>query len=261
MKKLISLIILAALFILTGCIDEVEEKKADILDLAKERGKFLVGVSSDSKPFCYLDNNNKFVGLDVDIAKRIAKNLLGNEEAVYFVDTRASDFISKINKGEIDFALAAITITPQRQMTIAFSDSYYTAGQAIAVKKDSKIRKVKDLNKKRVIVTLGSTSEKIPKKFAPACILLGFRNNNLAFDALLRGQGDAVVSDDTFLKGFIFDHPDYKILPFRLTVEQYGISFKNTEEATNLKAGINKTLREMRNDGSLEALKKKWHVD
>lgn len=260
MKKLLSLIILSALFLLTGCIEETE-KKSDILENAKARGKFLVGVSSDSKPFCYLDSNDKFVGLEIDIAKRIAQNLLGDENAVHFVDTRASDFISKINKNEIDFSLAAITITPQRQMVVDFSDPYFTAGQAIVVKKGSKIRKVKDMNKKKIIVTLGTTSEKIPKKYAPAAILLGFRNNNLAFEALMNGQGDAIVSDDTFLKGFISDHPNYEILPFRLTVEQYGISLKNTEEAATLKAGINNTLREMRTDGTLEELKKKWHTD
>jgi len=261
MKKLISLILISALFILTGCIDEVEDNKADVLDTAKERGKFLVGVSSDSKPFCFLNENNKFVGLDVDIARRIAKNLLGDENAIHFVDVRYADLFTKINKGEIDFAIAAITITQQRQMVVDFSDSYFTAGQALIVRKDSDIQKIKDLNKKRIIVQLGSTSEKIPKKFAPAAILLGFKNNNLAFEALKNGQGDAMVSDDTFLKGFVADNPEFKILPFRLTVEQYGIAFKNSEDAINLKMGINNTLKEMRSDGSLDELKKKWHTD
>lgn len=261
MKKLISLILLSALFILTGCIDEVEDKNADVLSMAKERGKFLVGVSSDSKPFCFFDSNNKFVGLDVDIARRIAKNLLGDENAIHFVDVRYSDLISKINKSEIDFAIAAITITPQRQMVVDFSDSYFTAGQAIIVKKDSKIQKIKDLNKKKVIVQLATTAEKIPKKIAPSAILLGYKNSIPAFEALKNGQGDAMIMDDVFLKDFINDNPQFKILPYRLSVEQYGIAFKNSEDAANLKNGINNTLKEMRTDGSLEELKKKWHAD
>ena len=261
MKKIISLILLSALFILTGCIDEVEDKKTDTLAAAKERGKFLVGVSSDSKPFCYFDKNNKFIGLDIDIAKRIAKNLLGNENAVDFIDVKYTDLITKINKSEIDFAIAAITITPQRQMVVDFSDSYFTAGQALIVKKDSKIQKIKDLNKKKVIVQLGSTSEKIPKKFAPAAILLGYKDINLAYEALKNGHGDVMISDDAFLKDFITNNPEFKILPFRLSVEQYGIAFKNTEDSANLKNGINNTLKEMRNDGSLEELKKKWNAD
>ena len=257
MKKLFLLIIFSALFLLTACTEELETK-TDILEAAKTRGKFFVGVSSDCKPFCYIDNNNKFVGLEVDIAKRIAKKILGSEDAVHFIDVRSSDLFSKINKNETDFSMAAITITPQRRMIVDFSDSYFTAGQAIIVKKNSSIKKIKDLNKKKIIVTLGSTGEQIPKKFAPAAILLGYKNNDLAYEALLSGKGDALVSDDVFLKDFITVHKDYKLLPYRLTVEQYGIAFKNTEEASALKSEINNCLREMRTDGTLKELRKKW---
>lgn len=260
MKKLLSLIILSSLLLLTACTEE-QEKKTDILEAAKARGKFFVGVSSDCKPFCYIDQNNKFVGLEVDIAKRIAKKVLGSEDAIHFVDVRSSDLFSKITKNETDFSMAAITITPQRRMIVDFSDSYFTAGQAIIVKKNSSIKKIKDMNKKKIIVTLGSTGEKIPKKFAPAAILLGFKNNDLAYDALLSGKGDALVSDDVFLKDFIVSHPDYKLLPYRLTVEQYGIAFKNTEDAANLKTEINNCLREMRTDGTLKELQKKWKTN
>ncbi len=107
---------------------------------------------------------------------------------------------------------------------------------------------------------MNSTAEKTPKKYAPAAILIGFKSHQLAFEAFKKGDGDAIISDDSLLKGFVIDNPTYKILPSKLSIEPYGIVMKNGQEASALRSQINTVLQQMRTDGTLDKLKQKWKV-
>lgn len=262
MKKLLCLIFLTALFILTGCaLEPEEEKEIDVLQAAKERGYFIVGVSQDSKPFGYIDaKTGKPVGFEVDIAKRLALAQFGDENKIQFVKSSGFESIAMVSEGKVDFVISVMTITPQRMMTVDFSEPYYTTGQTIVVKNNSPIKTVKDLNDRRVMVRLTSTAEKTPKKYAPASILIGYRTRQECYDAFVKGEADAMVSDDALLKGFLMDYKGYKILPQKLSVEYYGIAFKSTPEASSLKRFINSELVQMRSDKTFEKLKKKWNV-
>jgi putative glutamine transport system substrate-binding protein len=260
MKKILILFILFAVFVVTGCSIEPEDKDIDVLQNAKDRGYFVVGVSHDSKPFSFLDDKGAPAGLDVDIAKRIAKTVFGDENKIQFKKTEGFRSVSLLTSGELDFILAAMTITPQRQLIVDFSDPYYYTGQAILVRANSNIRSPKDLNKKKVVVELNTTAEKTPKKFAPAAILMGYKTGE-DFNAFSNGEGDALVSDEALLMGFLEDHPvGYKLLPQRLSIEPYGVAIKSTDGAASLKAVINNVLSEMKTDKSFDKLKEKWHL-
>lgn len=262
MKKFLCLLFLTSLFLLTGCaLEPKETQEQDILKMAKERGYFIVGVSEDSKPFGYIDpKTGKPTGFEVDIAKRLAKAEFGDENKVQFVKSSGFQSIAMVSEGKVDFVISVMTITPQRMMTVDFSDPYYTTGQTIVVKNNSPIKTVKDLNDRKVMVRLTSTAEKTPKKYAPASILIGYKSRQECYDAFARGEAEAMVSDDALLKGFLMDYKGYKILPQKLSVEYYGIAFKATPEASSLKRFINSELVQMRTDKTFEKLKKKWNV-
>lgn len=251
-----------SLLILTGCsLEPKESQEKDILQTAKERGYFIVGVSHDSKPFGFIDTKTgQPVGFEVDIAKRLALAEFGDENRVQFVHSSGFQSIAMVSEGKVDFVISVMTITPQRLMTVDFSEPYYVTGQTIVVKNSSPIKTVKDLNHKKVMVRLTSTAEKTPKKYAPASILVGYKSRQECYDAFLRGEADAMISDDALLRGFLMDNRGYKILPQKLSVEYYGIAFKATPEASNLKRFINSELVQMRSDKTFEKLKKKWNV-
>lgn len=262
MKKIFFLItlILTSVFVFSACNLEPEEKFEDVLQAAKDRGMFIVGVSSDSEPFGFLNSENKYDGYDVDIAKKIALSVFGKEDAIEFVDIPNGKSISAVSSSKVDFLIDAMTITPQRQITIAFSEPYYTTGQAIMVKQNSPIHTVKDLNRRKVIVLLNTTSEHTPRKLAPAAILLGFKTREECFRAFKNNEADAMISDEALLKSFVKKNSGFKILPQKLSVEPYGIAVKNTDEAKALKETINGVLRQMKSDGSLEELQRKWNL-
>lgn len=259
MKKILCLLSIILLCFLTGCSLEPEQKEVDQLKAAQDRGKFIVGVSYDTKPFGFLQNGQP-AGFDVDIAKYIAKSILGKDNAIEFVETKGYDSISMVASGKVDFLIAATTITPQRQLTVDFSDPYYTTGQAILIAPNAKIVKIKDLNHKKVIVQLNSTAEKTQQTFAPQAITVKYKSHKIAFEEFKAGNGDAIISDEALLKGFVTNNPKFKILPFKLSIEPYGVVIKKMDDNNQLKTEINHALEKMKTDGTLSKLKEKWKI-
>ncbi len=250
--------LLLLLTITTGC---EKKQKTDLLQAIKSRGKIIAGVRYDTKPFGFINEKQDVKGFDVDLCKELARRILGDENAVEFQQVTSSNRIFSITSGTVDFAAATMTITPKRQKIIDFSIPYYIAGQAIMVPKDSSIKSIRDLSEKKIIVVLGSTSEKNIRRVFPKAAVLGFRTYTDAFSALKNGRGDVLTTDDTIIYGFIAENPDFIMLEERLTREPYGLGFKKGIEIRSLKEAVNLALRTMIEDGTLVNLEKKWTND
>lgn len=244
---------------LAGCI----KKKAnnDLLKTIQERGKIIIGVKYDTKPFGFIDTDQKLKGFDVDLTKEIAKRIVGDENAVEFQQVTSSNRIFSLTAGTVDLVAATMTINPKRQEIIDFSRPYYIAGQAIMVPKNSPVSKLKDLSGKCVIVVLGSTSEINIKQLVPNVKVLGFRTYTDAFSALKSGRGDALTTDDTIIYGFLSEDPNFKILKDRLTREPYGIGFKKGLNTQSFQDAVDSALEQIMQDGTLGKIQRKWMVD
>lgn len=258
MFKKIFILIFMLVFLTYGCAKN--EKPQDIYRTIINRDKLIVGVQYDAKPFGFIDENGKLEGVDVDIAKELAKRILGDESKIEFREVSPSTRIEAITSGEVDMVIATMSITPQRKLIVSFSDPYFIAGQAIAVPIDSDIKTYNDLNNRNVIVVLGTTGEKNLRYFVPSAVIQGYKNYSEAFKAFKERKADAITTDDSLLIGFVMDNKNFKILPKRLTQEPYGIAFKNSEDAASLKINVNRMLQDMKSDGTLNTIKKKWNV-
>lgn len=256
-KKIILLLILIVLFS-TGCM--FKNRGTCLYDSIVKKGKIVVGISFDSKPFGYKDKDGKIKGIEADLSKEIAKRILGDENKVEFRALAPQDRIKAADSGYVDMVISTMTITPQRKKLVSFSNPYFVAGQAICVKKDSKIDSHYDLINKRVIVILGTTGEKNIKQFAPNALIQGYMDNSEAISAFRTNLGDAITTDDAILQGFVIDNKDYVILPERLTKEPYGIAFKKSWQSKSFKDKINDIISEIKLDGTLENLKYKWGI-
>lgn len=257
MKNKISVfIMLICLILVSGC--SKQNNGSDLLSTIKQRDKIIVGVKFDTKPFGFMDKNGKLQGFDIDLAKSIAKNILGDENKVEFKQVTTQNRILALNSGQVDMVIATMSITNHRKQIIDFSDPYYFAGQAILVPKASDISSISDLNGKRVIIVYGSTSEDSLRALAPDAQIMGFKTYTSAFKALKQGDADAMTSDDTILLGFAIADDTVKLLPQRYTREPYAIGFKKDTNAQNLEKRVNSTLSEMQSSGELRQLKYKW---
>lgn len=255
-KKTFWLLILIALAA-CGCGGKI---KNNLYDKIVERDKLIVGVSFDSKPFSFMDEKGEIRGMEADLAREIAKRILGNKDKVIFKDLTPQDRMKAVMAGDVDMVISTMTITPQRSRMISFSSPYYVAGQAICVKKDSDIDSHYDLINKRIIVILGTTGEKNIKKFAPNALFQGYSTNSEAIEAFKTGIDDAITTDDSLLQGLTTENKDYIILPERLTREPYGIAFEKSGKTKDFQEAVNEFIKEMKFDGTLKNLKDKWGI-
>ncbi len=255
LKKTIICLLMMSVFVLAGC--KKQEEKKDTLSEIKKRGELVVGVKYDSKPFGFVEDG-KLQGYDIDIAHLIAKRILGNERLVRFVEVNSSDRISKLNSGEVDMVIATMTINPKRAEVVDFSLPYYYTGQAVMVRKGTAIKTVGDLNNRRVIIVLGTTSENNIRYLAPEVILQGYRTYQDGFQAFLDRRAEAMTSDDSILAGFVMDHPEFMILPQRYSQDGYGIAFRKEPQSASLKIEVNNAIGELRRKGHLNYLKGQW---
>ncbi|WP_018663291.1 transporter substrate-binding domain-containing protein [Heyndrickxia acidiproducens] len=232
--------------------------KKDSVQQIKDRGTVVVGVKYDTYLFGYKDPKTGNVeGFDIDISKALAKKIFGDDVKVKFKEVTSKTRIPMLQNGDIDMAVATMTITPDRKKVVDFSDVYFKAGQSLLVKKDSKIQDVKDLAKGTKVLTVkGATSGPNVKKAAPDTEVLEFENYQEAFTALKSGKGDALTTDNSILYGMAAQNPDYKVVGGTFTNEPYGIAMKKGN--TELVKAVNKALKELQDSGEYDKIKSKW---
>jgi aspartate/glutamate/glutamine transport system substrate-binding protein len=199
----------------------------------------------------------KVEGFDIDIAKGLAKKILGDENKIELKEVTSKTRIPMLNNGEIDAIIATMTITEERKKEVDFSDVYFMAGQSLLVKKDSKINSVKDLKKGMTVLTAkGSTSAQNIRKVAPEVNVLEFENYAEAFTALKAGQGDALTTDNALLWGMAKQDPNFRVLDETFTEEPYGIAVRKGDK--EFLQVINEYLKEIKENGEYDKIYEKW---
>lgn len=255
MKNKFFIIVLCFAIFTAGCAKK--EENTDTLNRILKRGKIIIGVKYDTKPFGYI-NNEQLEGFDIDLARYITKEILGNENKVEFKQVNSSTRILALNSGQVDMIIATMTITKQRKEVMDFSIPYYIAGQAVLVPKNSKIKSMSDLNGKRVIIIFGSTAEDNLRLVAPYANIIGFKTYTSGYSALKQGRADAMTSDDAILMGFADADSSMRLLPQRYTKEPYGIGFKKDNSSISLENKVNAIIKNMKINGELNKIKDKW---
>ncbi len=171
--------------------------KARTIDEIKKSGKIKIGVFSDKNPFGYVDENGKVQGYDVYFAKRIAKDLLGSEDAVDFVYVEAASRVEYLKSAKVDITLANFTVTDERKEQVDFALPYMKVALGIVSPQKAEITDVNQLKGKKLIVVKGTTAETYFSKNYPNVTLVKFDEYQEAYDALLDGRGDAFSTDNT----------------------------------------------------------------
>lgn len=170
---------------------------ARTLEEIKADGKIVIGIFSDKNPFGYVDENGEVQGYDVYFAKRIAKDLLGSEDAVEFKYVEAANRVEYLLSAKVDIILANFTVTEERSEQVDFALPYMKVSLGIVSLDDALITSAEDLNGKDLIVVKGTTAETYFTEHYPEINLIKFDEYQEAYDALLDGRGDAFSTDNT----------------------------------------------------------------
>ncbi|GHV85271.1 amino acid ABC transporter substrate-binding protein [Spirochaetia bacterium] len=240
-----------ALLILSSC----GGKKADPLEAIKSAGVLKVGVKSDVPKFGLLNTaSNQYEGLEIELAKLIAKDLLGDPSKAVFTPVTAKTRGPLLDNGELDLIIATFTITEERKLTYNFTTPYYTDAVGLLVKKAPAYKSLADLNGKVIGVAQSATSR---QAIADAAAALGVKVDFLEFAtypeikaALDSGRVDVFSVDKSILNGYLDDTT--QILPDAFSPQNYGVTSKldNKDLAAHVDGLITKWL----GDGTIAGL-------
>ena len=235
----------------------VSAAQAGKLDEIKQRGKLICGVKDSVNLFGFIDpKTNELTGFDVDICKAIAAKL--GVPAAFEVVT-SKNRIPMLSQGSVDILAATMTHKHEREENIDFSITYFMDGQRLLVKKGSGISSAADLANKKVGTVKGSTSEQNIAAAQPKAQVISYDEYPQAFVALKQGKVVAVTTDSGILAGLKAsdDNPDaWEIVGPYIASEPYGLGVP--ENDSDFRDFVNLSLNQMWNDGSYQALYKKW---
>ena len=224
-----------------------------------EEGKLHMSTNAAFPPYEMTTDDGGFEGIDVEVAQAIAEKL-GLELVVDDMGFDAA--LTAVQTGQSDIAMAGITVTPEREEVMDFSDSYATGVQVVIVKEDSPIQTVDDLANADMIGCQAATTGYIYCSDTPENGGYGedhvtaYENGALAVMALVNGQVDAVVIDNEPAKSFVEQNEGLKILDTEFAVEDYAIGFAKGNTA--LRDAVNAALSELIADGTVQSIVDKY---
>lgn len=237
----------------------------------KETDKLVMATNAAFPPYEFKDGD-KFAGIDVEIAQKIAEKL-GMELEI--VDVEFGAVLTGVAEGKYDMGMAGITVTEDRKKTMDFSDTYATGVQVIIVKEGSDITSLDDLYNyddngdpatlKNPDIKIGvqqDTTGDIYSSDEPKN--WGFGEDNViryktgadAVQALISGKVTAVIIDNEPAKSFVEGNKGLKIMDATYVEEDYAIAI--AKENTELLDKINKALDELEQEGKLAEIIEKY---
>jgi glutamine transport system substrate-binding protein len=250
--SLMSLIIIFAV-VLTAC---GTGKNNGSGDGGKDK-VYEVGIDSTYPPFEFKEGG-EYKGIDIDILKAIA------DSQGFKVKLNSMDFggiIPAMQAGELDVAIAGMSITDDRKKVVDFSDPYFDAGLSLVVKKDnSDIKTLGDLKGKTVAVKKGTTGAKFAQENADkkGFKVVQFNDSPAMFQEVSNGNAEALIEDYPVIKYAIAQKDlGLKTVGDRLNGDKYGIAVLKGENADLLKK-INKGLAELKDNGKYDEILKKY---
>ena len=207
------------------------ESSTSTLDLVKERGKLILGVTAGVPGYSAPDGEGVWQGFDVDLGRAVAAAVLGDPDAVECRPLSAKERFTALQSGEIDLLCRVTTWTATRdaELGVNFAGVNYYDGQGFMVAKDSGIKTLADLDGATIAVQAGTTTElnlsDYFRKNGMELELITFEANEQAAAALEAGRADAVTSDSSQLYALRtkFKEPEnFDLVPELISKEPLG---------------------------------------
>ena len=249
LKILALLLVITTVVFAAGCAEQGEEGAEE--GAAEEMPTYYVGTEAQFPPFEIVDDGGNVIGFDVDLMDAIA------EDKVIYQDQDFSGLIPALQTGNIDIIASGMTIRPDREEQVDFSEPYINAGLAIAVAvANEDIQGVDDLQGKTVAVQTGSTgyfkAEELMNNGTIAKIK-DFPHVNEAIEEVKIGGADAMINDIPVTNAFIAAQPGViKVIGEPLNSESYGFAVRTGN--TELLEKINTGLQNVKDSGKYEEL-------
>jgi glutamate/aspartate transport system substrate-binding protein len=247
----------------SGAADDL----AGTLKKIRDAGAISVGHRESSIPFSYYDDQNAVVGYSQDlvmlVVDAVKKKLNLPNLQVKLIPVTSQNRIPLVQNGTIDIESGSTTNNLERQQQVAFSDSMFIVGTRLLVRKDSGIQDFPDLKGKNVVVTAGTTSERLIRelnqKQGMQINIISAKDHGESFLTLQSGRAVAFMLDDALLAGErakAKKPTDWVIVGTPQSKEAYGMMMGKGD--TQFKTLVDETIAKAETSGEAAKLYQKW---
>ncbi|MDR1904343.1 MAG: transporter substrate-binding domain-containing protein [Treponema sp.] len=254
--------LITAALVLTGCRDSNQGQRSNLLETVRDTKILRVGTSSDSAPWSFKDEQDNFVGYDMDLIREIAKRM-GTE--VQITDMSFDALVAAVQTGKVDVAICSMGAKEERKKLVDFSQMYHQQLNVYVAQQDSAItiNNVEDI----VGYTVGVQSGTLPEQYITELVDAGkmkdsqvshYEKAEPLYLDLVSGRIQLIAGDIGQTREFM------KLQPIKIV---YETSFYGTGEniavpknQPEFLAEIDRILDELRTEGFLASLDAKWDV-
>ena len=255
--KLITVILAAAFLLpLSGCRGKEKKQEDDSLKKVLDAGQLILGLDTEFPPMGFIDGSGEIVGFDIDAAEEVCKRLGVKLVKQPIIWANKED---DLNNGVIDCIWNGFSVTGERSEKMNLSEPYMRNELIFVVQGASSVKRMRDLNGKTVGVQSGSTAYDMLKKsdIYGSITVSEYEDNNSIMRNLSDGKIDAAFVDSVIAYYIITSSEEkFFILPDILSEEDYAIGFRKGDNTLCNK--IQEILKEMKADGTLGSISKKW---
>ena len=227
----------------------------------KKAGKIKVGVKVDVPHFGYQDpDTKKNEGMEIDLAKQLAKDITGSSKNVEFTGVTAKTRGPVVDNGQVDMDISTFTITPERKKSYNFSTPYFTDQVGFLVLKSGKYTDTKSLKGKTIGIAQTTTTkaslEAKAKELGVTFKYSEFASYPELKTALTSKRIDAFAVDKSILIGY--KDSKTEILFDGFAPQEYGVVTKKSNK--KLAKSINNYIKKYKKDGTMQKLYDKWDL-
>ncbi len=258
--------VVAAAFAVTAHAQEL----TGTLKKIKDTGAITIGYRESSIPFSYLDDKQQPIGYAMDLCMKVVDAVKAELKMpnlkVNLQPVTSGNRIPQLQAGNIDMECGSTTNSVERQKQVSFGPTYFVINVTAAVKKNSGIKTLADLNGKTISTTSGTTSVPLLKKYEKTKNVdvkeIYGKDHAESFLLLAQDRSSAFVMDDILLAGQIANsgNPgDYMIIKESLRQEPYSMMIRKDDP--QFKALVDKTIGAAMKSGEVDKIYAKWFLN
>lgn len=250
--------IIAALVTVLALVFVTSATAGIILDRILKKGELVVGTTGKQPPLNATTKDGKIIGLDADIAKGIAMSM---GVKIQFATMPFAELLPALHADKVDMILSSMTMTPERNLKVAFVGPYYISGKGVLTKAQTiaTLQAAEGFNDPqfKVAALKASTSQAFVEKAAPQAKLVTAKSYDEALGLLFEDKIDLLIADYPFCAFTAFRYKEKGLAAgqSRLTFEPLGIAVK---EDTLLINWLNNHMKMLDGSGRLRQLNDRW---
>ncbi|MEM7554434.1 MAG: transporter substrate-binding domain-containing protein [Cyanobacteria bacterium P01_A01_bin.84] len=236
------------------------------LEAIEQRGYIKIAVKDNLPPLGFTDKTGKLQGLEIDLAKRLANDLLGKPDALRLQSVNNKQRLKVVLDKKVDLTIARVTANQSRARLVNFSVPYYLDGTFIITKNLTKNlylqkpseQKLTDLQNHKIAVLKKSSTIAPIKYYLPKAKLVGVSSYQEAKVLLEKNAVDAFAADGSVLTNWAKENNQYKIIPIKLSTEPLSIVMPKGLQYDELRRKVNNAIANYLQTGWLKERVKYW---